>query len=133
MKHFLSIAILALTLTGSSPQDVTEWRTLYISHYTDSYTADSYPVLQLAHAKEDNERAFRMCAVVQGDGVVLLAYGSEGEGVEFHQPTPGNMCFTTKVGYGGGGEYLNQLDVYLLYYAGKQPTLYRPEIKVGSY
>ena len=109
-----------------------EWRTLYISRFSDAYTHSSEPVLSLAHGKEDYEEQFRLCAQVEGDGALLLAYGSEGDSTEFHLNNPSDICVTTFVGWGGGGRHLNQLDVYLYYYdEGTPPTLYRPEIKAG--
>jgi hypothetical protein len=109
-----------------------EWRTVYLPHYAESYTHSSKPVLAFAHGKEDYEEQYRLCAVVEGDGALMLIYGEEGDAVEFHLETPGDICVTTFVGWGGGGRHLNQLDVYLYYYdKGTPPTLYRPEIKAG--
>lgn len=108
-----------------------QWRPIYVPGYYDTYKPSDYPVVQLGHAKEDEERAFRVCALAVGDGMLMVVYGEEGDPVEFHFTQPGDVCAYAYVGEGGGGEHLNHLDVYLGQLDGQEASIKRPEIKVG--
>lgn len=133
MRHILSALIALTMLSASTPtKGAYHWRTLYVPDYTEAYQASSEPVIALAFAKEYGELVFKACAVVEGEGELLLSYGDSGDGVPFDYEEPTDICATTYVGVGGNGEHLNKLSLYMFYYGGKEPTLYRPQIKVGS-
>lgn len=114
-----------------APDKGLEWHTLRLPAYTEAYKASSEPVLSFAHGKPSEEREYRVCAVAEGDGEVLLVFAGNGDGVEFHYKAPTDVCAVTYLGEGGNGEHLNKLDLYLFQRGKQAAILYRPEISVG--
>ena len=143
MRAYLIAALLACLLmlgpaarglsvdVDSAGRATYQWETLYLPQYNEEYQPDSAPVLAFGHAKEDRERAFRVCVYVEGDGELLLTYGGEGDGALFSLAQPEDVCTMAYVGPGGGGKHANRLDLYLFQRGERAVTMWRPEIKVG--
>lgn len=129
------LLILVITLAVRAEGDgrarvVYEWRPFYVPQYYEQYTPDINPVIALGHGKEDAERGFRVCTWAVGDGELLLTYGSEGDGVEFHLDQGDDVCAYVYLAGGGGGTHTNRLDLYLFQRGERPAVIDRPEIKV---
>lgn len=126
----LVLAVVLVAQAESSKARITyEWRPFYVPQYYEQYTPDSDPVIALGHAKDNAERGFRVCAWAAGDGELLLTYGGEGEGVEFHLEQGEDVCTSVWLGE-GGGIHTNRLDLYLFQRGERPASIERPEIKV---